>query len=148
MDEQPGVFDYPPSPVPSDRRLWPFELPFTAFGHLGQDMLDLRVFDQDLYWVDRTGTPHPIAEMSREYIGNVINWLCEYREGYFAGTVRRWFIQTVGDQLLFGDPPGEVLAAELGGPAWGELTAEEWLESTPLMRTLRRCLDDDPAAPG
>lgn len=23
---------YPPSPVPSDQRLWPGELPFTAFG--------------------------------------------------------------------------------------------------------------------
>jgi hypothetical protein len=58
---------------------------------------------------------------------------------YFADTRRRWFIQTMGDQLLFGEPGGgDVLAVDAGGPTWGELSAEEWLEATPLMRALRR----------
>jgi len=129
---------YPPSPVPSDARLWPTELPFTAFGQLGDDRLDLRVFDQDIYWVDRTGQAHLIADMSETYIANVVAFLVEFREGYFADTQRRWFIQTMGDQLLFGDPGGDGLAVEAGGPTWGELGAEEWLEATPLMRALRR----------
>jgi hypothetical protein len=131
---------FPPSPVPSDRRLWPAELPFTAFGQFGLDSLDLRVFDQDIYWVDRFGAPHLLAEMSNEYVGNVIGFLGECCEAYFHSTVRRWFIQTAGDQLLFGNPGADVLAAAAGGPAWSDLSPEQWLESTPLMRALRRQL--------
>ena len=130
--------DYPPSPVPSDQRLWPGELPFTAFGHLGKGMLDLRVLDQTCWWVNSEGIPHPISEMSENYVDNVIAFLIEHREMYFADTQRRWFIQTLGDQMLYGDPGAEVLAVAAGGPTWSDLDAETWLESTPLMRALRR----------
>lgn len=75
MVDDYGTGGFLPSPVPSDARLWPFELPFTAFGHLGEGMLDLRVFDQDVYWVDRVGTPHLVSEMSRDYIENVVTFL-------------------------------------------------------------------------
>lgn len=131
--------EYPPSPVPSDARLWPGDLPFTAFGQFGPNHLDLRVFDQATTWVDRLGRPHQIVDgMSDTYVRNVIGFLEEHRDMYFAGTQRRWFIQTLGDQLLYDEPGGDVLAVAVGGPTWGELTAETWLESTPLMRALRR----------
>jgi len=133
---------YPPSPVPSDRRLWPGELPFTAFGQFGEDMLDLRVFDQGWVWVDRLGRPHLVGEMGEDYVANVIKFLEACSGSFFVGSVRRAVIQSIGDQLLFDDPGGEVLAAEVGGPSWAGLTVEEWLESTPLMRALRRRLPD------
>ncbi|WP_160010049.1 hypothetical protein [Nocardioides sp. AX2bis] len=135
---------YAPSPVPSDERLWPGELPFTAFGQLGVDRLDLRVFDQDQWWVDRTGTPHLLQDMSVEYLGNVIEFLLEHRDGFYADTIRRWFVQSLGDQLLFDEPGGELLAAVAGGPDWDEVAPEEWLESTPLMRKLRRSVTVEP----
>ncbi|WP_416957833.1 hypothetical protein ACNKF0_09555 [Nocardioides sp. T5] len=138
MTDSPSRSGFPPSPVPSDARLWPGELPFTAFGHLGPDRLDLRVFDQDLAWIDRTGRPHLLAEMSEEYVSNVIAFLVELREQYFVDTQRRWFIQSLGDQLLFGEPGCDVIAVAAGGPTWGEMSAETWLEATPLMRALRR----------
>src|SRR4051812_37261241 len=103
MSDQAHSDRFLPSPVPSDRRLWPHELPFTAFGQLGVDRLDLRVFDQDTYWVDRTGDPHLLAEMSADYIENVICFLDELRDQYFRDSQRRAFIQTLGDQLLYGD---------------------------------------------
>lgn len=129
--------DYPPSPVPSDQRPWPGELPFTAFGHLGVDMLDLRVFDQDVWWVDRIDTSHRLEAMGADYVENVVAFLLQHREMYFADTQRRWFIQTLGDQLLYDDPGADVLAVAAGGPTWSDLDAETWLESTPLMRALR-----------
>jgi len=140
MADDGSAAKYPPSPVPSDRRLWPGELPFTAFGQFGEDSLDLRVFDQRTYWVDRTGTAHLLSQMSDAYIVNVINFLTELRDQYFADSMRRAFIQILGDQLLFDDPSDELLGIEAGGPAWSDLTAEQWLESTPLMRALRRRL--------
>lgn len=129
---------YLPSPVPSDERLWPHELPFTAFGHLGVDMLDLRVFDQDRWWVSRVGKAEQIVEMSEAYIDNVVAFLIEHREMYFSDTQRRWFIQTLGDQLLYDEPGADLLTLAAGGPNWSDLDAETWLESTPLMRALRR----------
>lgn len=125
MTDKESQAAYPPSPVPSDSRLWPFELPFTAFGQLGDDALDLRVFDQDVYWVDRHGNPHLLNEMSADYIRNVIDFLTGLWGQYFADTQRRWFIQTLGDRLLFDEPGGDALAVALGGPPWGALSAEE-----------------------
>ena len=46
------------------------------------DKLDLRVFDQDIWWVDRLGIPHSLEQMSEEYRRNVIAFLLEYAEGY------------------------------------------------------------------
>lgn len=71
-------------------------------------------------------------------MSNVIAFLVELREQYFVDTQRRWFIQSLGDQLLFGEPGCDVIAVAAGGPTWGEMSAETWLEATPLMRALRR----------
>lgn len=129
---------YPHSPVPGDRRLWPGERPFTAFGQFGENRLDLRVFDQDVWWVDRLGHPHELTQMSGEYVTNLITFLTQNREDFFIAVQRCARIQAFGDLCLFGDPGGDALAVELGGPTWDDLTAETWLESTPLMRALRR----------
>ena len=129
---------YAPSPVPADQRLWPGELPFTAFGQFGADMLDLRVFDQEVYWVDRSGCPHLLMKMSAEYVGNVIVFLEECCESFFVASIWRAVAQGLGDQILFGDPGGDVLAVLAGGPSWEDLTPQEWLAATPLMRALQR----------
>lgn len=86
---------YPPSPVSSDARLCPGELPFTAFGQFGVDSLDLRVLDQDTYWIDRHGRAQLLREMSAEFLENVIAFLSELRDQYFAevsagGASRPW----------------------------------------------------------
>jgi hypothetical protein len=58
-----------PSPVPSDEgNPWPERAPFTAFGQRGEDQLDLRVFEQCVWWVDRHGVPHALETMSEQYI--------------------------------------------------------------------------------
>jgi hypothetical protein len=44
-----------------------------------------------------------------------------------------------GDALL-GRISADVVAGELGAPRLTDLTPQEWLESTPLMRALRRRL--------
>ena len=49
--------------------------PFTDFGQFGSGKLDLRVFLQDEYWVDKDGTGHLITSMSDEYRSNVIRML-------------------------------------------------------------------------
>jgi hypothetical protein len=128
--------EFPPSPVPADRDLWPGETPFTDWGQFGVDRLDLRVFDQDVWWVDRLGQPHLLVEMGEEYIGNVVVHLEENATYFYHGTIRRNFIQMLGD-AYYGRVSGDVAAEASGAPALSDVTPEAWLESTPLMRRLR-----------
>lgn len=141
LDMDPDPAAYPPSPVPSDARLWPGELPFTAFGQWGEGRMDNRVFEQDVYWVDIHGRPHLVADesdMTPDYINNVIAFLVDGADYFHCCAMLRNAVQAYGDAVLFGEVPGELLAAELGAPLPTQMTALEWLESTPLMRALRR----------
>jgi hypothetical protein len=122
--------------VPSDADLWPGELPFTAWGQHEYGTLDLRVFDQDVWWVDIEQRPHRLTEMSDEYIANVIAHLQTHAKMHYHGTLRRACLQIHGD-LLLGRIPTEVVADALGATPLTDLTPQEWLEGTPLMRALR-----------
>lgn len=127
---------YPPSPVPSDERLLPGEKPFTAFGQFGPDKMDNRVFDQDIYWVNRLGEPFRLEEMTPEYRANVIKFLRESAAYFHIHAVIRTIADIAVDVEL-GRVHGELIARSLGFPTIADLTAEEWLEATPLMRRLR-----------
>jgi hypothetical protein len=69
-----------PSPVPGDDDLWAVEKPFTCFGQWGRGWMDLRVFDQDVWWVDVEGRPHRLSEMTVEYRRNVLRFLLDSAE--------------------------------------------------------------------
>lgn len=126
---------FPPSPVPSDMHLWPGELPYTAFGQWGEDRLDLRVFDQATYWVDRHGDPHLIAHMSRHYRKSVIAMLESDAEHFHILTIHRWAYQLEGDVLLGRHDRACVALANAANAA--STDAEAWLRATPLMHALR-----------
>lgn len=128
---------YPPSPVPSDANLWPGEKPFTAFGQFGVDSIDLRVFDQDAYWVDHLGNPHRLEEMRDSYRENVVEFLVQRAGRFFVDSCLRTVLQAEGDARL-GRVNGDVLLAIGGGPVITDLDAAVWLEATPLMRRLRK----------
>jgi hypothetical protein len=125
------VNHYPESPVPSDRALWPGELPFTAFGQFGGGELDLRVFDQHAWWVDRQGTAHLLEEMATDYIAAVIAFLLEHRHNFHLGVQMRWAIQAAGDAML-----GRPVIPE-PAPRARDVDARQWLEGTRLMLRLR-----------
>lgn len=130
------ISQYPKSPVPADEFLIPGELPFTAFGQFGEGQMDKRVFEQDVYWVDIKGVPHLLEEMSEEYRINVIMFLRESVNYFYMEAVLRFAALITSDALL-GRQSGELIAYELGTPTITDLTPEQWLESTPLMRKLR-----------
>lgn len=128
---------YPPSPVPSDRHLWPGELPFTAFGQYGTDMLDVRVFEQSTWWVDREGNEHLLTEMEDEYLRNVVIHLVTHREQFMQVARQRALVQRCGD-LLLGYVEDHRAAGEMGpdqDSLWS-VSALEWLCQTPLMTAL------------
>ena len=127
------------SPVPSDADLWPGELPFTAWGQHEAGILDLRVFDQDQWWVDRNHTPHMLTDMSVLYVERVIDLLESLAEYYYLMTVRRDLLQRMGDEML-GRVSTDTVAESAGVTPLRDLTPQAWLEGSPLMRALRRRL--------
>lgn len=130
-DPSPG--GNPSSPVPCDQWLWPGEPSFTeGFGWLGHGRLDLRVFEQDLWWVDITGSPPRIAAISADYRAAAIDILtasANYR--YLKIAIRRWV--THAGATLYGLPaPPPDLDPDDGAAR----SPVEWLQGTPLMIAL------------
>lgn len=128
---------FAPSPVPDDRDLAPDELPFTAFGQFGPGALDLRVFDQDRYWVDHAGVGHRIDAMDDNYRGNVVAMLAARAEQFHAASLRRAHVHGAW-ALLHGEVSGDLLAEMLGTGTIDRCDAGTWLDATPLLRRLRR----------
>jgi hypothetical protein len=77
-------------------------------------LLDARVFDQDLWWVDVTGTPRTVRQLSDEHLDNVVQFLVD------GATVFR-----------LANRPGRLDRVN------DRQTDLEWLNNTPLMRGLR-----------
>lgn len=117
------------------------ERPFTDFGQFGEDHLDLRVFEQNEWWVDRRGVGHRLVEMSEEYRRNVISHLLMFCPSYHAGMAMKEAIESYC-ALLEDEQPWAAAARELGIPMLFEVEAQTWLESTPLMRRLRALTPD------
>lgn len=130
-----GGSQYPPSPVPADQDLAPGELPFTAWGQFGDGALDLRVFDQDRYWVDQHGRPNLLDDMARDYLEGVLIFLHRKADHFFASTLRRALMSAIVADLSENYNQGQI---EL----WKEtawllsLGPERWLEQTTLVRSL------------
>jgi hypothetical protein len=132
-----------PSPVPSDADLRDGELPFTMFGQFGPDMLDMRVFDQAVWWVDRLGRPHRLEAMSMVYRCNVIAFLVKSVEQRWLDEVSREALTAITDAIL-GKVSFPVLARQAGLDLTVDVDPETWLESTPLVRRLRRLTSEGP----
>lgn len=139
-----GPFE--PSPVPSDRDLLPGELPFTAWGQHPVGSLDLRVFDQSIWWVDVRQHPHRINEMSSDYLRNVLADLEIGAKRLHLAIVRKQVLEDMTD-LASGRIPGHAVAEAFGATATADVSPAVWLASTPLVRALRAALraSEEPA---
>lgn len=133
-----------PSPVPEDDDLWEgVEQPFTMFGQFGIDMLDQRVFSQDVWWVDRLGRPHRLDEMGEQYRRNVLQFLTESAEQRWLDEVRLEALTAFTDAML-GKVSYAVLAEDAGAARVRDADPVTWLESTPLVRRLRQLTSQTP----
>lgn len=132
---------YPESPVPSDAHLEEDELPFTAFGQFGPNSMDLRVFDQGIYWVNAQGVPFLLEEMSRDYLLNVMNHLFNSVDFMYVSVMKKYAVELMiaAQKSTTGKlPPNHpAVAAAMSIQA---KSPGEWLNSTPLVRRLSELL--------
>lgn len=113
------------------------EKPFTDFGQFGEGKLDLRVFNQDIHWVDVHGTAHLINDMDVDYRRNVIIHLLTNARFFQSGLLKEQMIVTLGKALGY-----EIESSFSADVA--EKESLEWLEETPLMIRLRAVTPDAP----
>ena len=107
----------------------------------GVDQLDLRVFDQDKWWVDHLGRPHRLEEMSAGYRRAVCHYLRRLAPSLHAAMALREVLEAC--DAADGSISWVDIASELGLPTIGSHDPWQWLESTPLFRRLTRLLTDD-----
>jgi hypothetical protein len=132
--------EYPESPVPGGANLPEGELPFTAFGQFGEGSMDIRVFEQDKYWVNVEGQPFLLDEMDRDYLLNVMEFLFVEAEYYYVATVRK-----VALEMLEAGMQGNLNADLPALQTAHSMSAQEpvqWLNSTRLLQKLHKLLDD------
>lgn len=109
---------------------------WAPWGSSDPGALDLRVLDQGQWWVDITGTPHLLAQMSATYLGNVEALLVEHAEALFYGYAA-WVLRGEIWDALEGRLNPETVARQAGVASLARLDPRTWLSATPLMRALR-----------
>lgn len=128
-DDAPGADELP------ERRQAHGEPAALASG-LESGWLNLEVFDQGRWWLNRDGLPFRIAsEMSPAYLANVVAFLEQGADYFHAMTVRRFLLTTLDPE-----PPAASAGMEHLRVAIRTDRAEAWLEETVLMQALRAAL--------
>ena len=133
---------YPSSPVPADKWLFTDEKPFTAFGQYGDGMLDNRVFEQDVWWVNATGEPFVLTEMSHEYLTNILEHLFLNVEYFYACAMLRHAIEMT--LTVFLPVEDEFVQHVDRKPSLHIMTPVEWMNMTPIVKRIIFLLDESP----
>jgi len=126
------------SPVATDHSLKK-GYPFTDFGVLGEGALDVRVFEQDVFWVDVTGKPYFLIEMPTEYLVNVEAFLRTHQDKFYS-EVKATDLEKMTSVANEADELKNMV--EDWQNKWESLydDAEEWLLNTPLHTKITKLI--------
>jgi len=104
---------------------------------LSPGALDRRVLDQSRIWVTAEARVVFLADMSTAHLRAVIEMLTVRAVEFHAAAVLDALYALVLADLT-GEAAGEWLARAFGGPSVAALDPVTWLETTALVRALRR----------
>jgi hypothetical protein len=96
------------------------------------------ILEQDRVWIDRDGTVHRLEDMTHEYRAAVLALLRDCASQVWIVYHACSLMRLVEDVALRGSIPGELLASDLGVVPTHMMQPDVWLDSTPLVRALRR----------
>jgi hypothetical protein len=102
------------------------EVPFLEFGHLGTDRIDMRVFGQNIWWVDRRGRATKITELKNGHLRNILNFLEEHCSHFYEYYVKVTTLDSNEFHSYYNDPDSPLLYK----------SSREWLFSTFLYSGL------------
>jgi len=124
--------------VPTDMFLIGTDRPFTDFGQFGEGQLDIRVFEQNIWWVDIKGKPFFIQDMSLKYVKNVIRHIIKHVDVFYQGAVNRYelLLACVAEvELIYPNVEEYLFLLQQFHNPKGKLPSV-WLLNTPLMIAL------------
>jgi len=131
------------NPVEADKYLLQGETPFTDFGHGGHGAMDIRVFLQDVYWVNVEGKAFRLDEMSTDYLNSVLAVLFEYAEIHFAA-IAKWYaleLMSIMSGVIY--PPWEYMEKTKEAAAEILLSnPHKWLSRSLLVIKILELLDE------
>jgi hypothetical protein len=100
-------------------------------------VIRLDTLAQSDYWLDRHGNQHALTDMTQGYLENVLGYL---RDG--AARLYELELNRQEELLLIAEIEGWSNGVDASILARGQAAAEEWVESTPLVTTLRAMLGE------
>jgi hypothetical protein len=101
------------------------------------EVIRLDTLAQSDYWVDRYGNQHALTDMTQGYLSNVLGHL---RDG--AAQLYELEIRRREPHLFLAELTGWDNGRDTSMPARGQEAANGWLESTPIVQTLRTMLGE------
>lgn len=114
------------------------DLVYEAFGP-AFDFDALTLLHQGRLWTGKTGETFFLADLDRESIHQLLEQLKADSAKYWQAAVRKTMLDIASDGLL-GQVNADLLARQLGDVPVEDMNPEQWLETTELVRTLRRAL--------
>jgi len=99
--------------------------------------LDARVLHQARYWVTADGVVLPLASMAGAHLSAVIRLLRARATPLHLAAMAATLADLI-EACVTGGTTAEQLTHDLTGQSIASVSAHTWLESTPLMRALRR----------
>lgn len=114
--------------------------PFTNFGQFGKGSFDLRVFDQDEWWITREGEGRKLDELSNTSLLEIMNFFFNHAEWFYDIYVTNKMIDFVAAHLEGMDE--EQIETNLRRvDELGNTKPHEWLSQTLLIRKINQLLD-------
>jgi hypothetical protein len=130
------------NPVEADKYLSVGETPFTDFGKNEYGVLDIRVFMQNVYWVNISGKPFFVSDMEDDYLNNVLVLLFENAESYYSSMARWYMIELLSIAHGNIEAPWAYLEKVRDDSAALLLsTPHEWLNNTLFVSRVVTILD-------
>ena len=115
--------------------------PFTNFNQFGQGRMDLRVFDQNTWWVSIEGKGTLLEELNSEQLTEILNFLFNKAEYFHEVYTTNQLILMVSAHLEGSAPDGIIEIKLMGVDELSMMTPHQWLASTALMRKINKLLD-------
>lgn len=98
--------------------------------------IDLRIFDQDTYWVNRHTEIFQLQDMTSEYRAAVLTMLTERAIMFHLHTMAN-AVFDMFDAHNEDTTTGDMMTFSLTGESIADASPAQWIESTPLVRKLR-----------
>lgn len=99
--------------------------------------LDARVLDQERYWVTGEATVLPLVSMTEAHLSAVVRFLHVHATRMHLDAMVDALLDLI-DARSAGETTAEQVTHDLTGQSIASVSANVWLESTPLLRAIRR----------